>query len=265
MQQRLIVRDLRLFFIGQAIIRASRRVDGGPAQPCHLADRADPLHHVRRRVDHAGFERVIVRIVEHDFVSVPNDLLVYRLVGMNAIERVHPTGVCAVASLGKRRRGAALDRSRHRADVTRVALPAIRRVLLQNKRLFDHVQRRRARRNRHACLVDPSRKIAIFQRMRRSVCAVRFIAQQRECHGDLFARRLSVRNADGADRRDDRSLFIRGNQIILACLRKRHGIISVSRFRDCIQIAFQCLSRRAVRGAIGRDLCALAAAEDRVI
>ena len=156
-QQRLIVLDLRLFFIGQAVIRAPRRVDGGAAQPRHLADRADPLHHVRRRVDHAGFERVVVRIVEHNFVSVPNDLLVYRLVGMNAIERVHPPGVCAVASLGKRRRGAALDRSRHRADVTRVALPAIRRVLLRNKRLFDHVQHRRARRNRHACLVDPGR------------------------------------------------------------------------------------------------------------
>ena len=156
-QQRLIVRDLRLFFIGQAIIRASRRVDGGAAQPRHLADRVDPLHHVRRRVDHAVFLHVVVRIVEHDFVSVPNGLLVYRLVGMNAIERVHPPGVCAVVSLGKRRRGAALDRSRHRADVTRVALPAIRRVLLQNKRLFDHVQHRRARRNRHACLVDPRR------------------------------------------------------------------------------------------------------------
>ena len=156
-QQRLIVRDLRLFFIGQAVIRASRRVDGGPAQPCHLADRIDQFDHIRRRVDHAGFERVVVRIVEHNFVSVPNDLLVCRLVGMNAIERVHPTGVCAVASLGKRRRGAALDRSRHRADVTRVALPAIRRVLLRNKRLFDHVQHRRARRNRHACLVDPRR------------------------------------------------------------------------------------------------------------
>ena len=101
--------------------------------------------------------------------------------------------------------------------------------------------------------------------MRRFACAVRFIAQQRECHGDLFARRLSVRNADGADRRDDRSLFIRGNQIILSRLRERHGIISVSRFRDRIEILFQCLARRAVRGAIGRDLCALAAAEDRVI
>ena len=156
-QQRLIVLDLRLFFIGQAIIRASRRVDGGPAQPRHLADRIDQLHHICERIDHTVFERVIVRIVEHDFVSVPNDLLVYRLVGMNTIERVHPAGVCAVVSLGKRRRGAALDRSRHRADVTRVALPAIRRVLLQNKRLFDHVQRRRARRNRHACLVDPRR------------------------------------------------------------------------------------------------------------
>ena len=155
--ERLVVRDLRLFFIGQAVIRASRRVDGGPAQPCHLADRIDQLHHIRRRVDHAGFERVVVRIVEHDFVSVPNDLLVYRLVGMNAIERVHPTGVCAVASLGKRRRGAALDRSRHRADIPRVALPAIRRVLLRNERCFDHIQHRRARRNRHAGLFDPRR------------------------------------------------------------------------------------------------------------
>ena len=156
-QQRLIVLDLRLFFIGQAVIRAPCRVDGGAAQPRHLADRADPLHHVRRRVDHAGFERVVVRIVEHNFVSVPNDLLVYRLVGMNAIERVHPTGVCAVASLGKRRRGAALDRSRHRADIPRVALPAIRRVLLRNERCFDHIQHRRARRNRHAGLFDPRR------------------------------------------------------------------------------------------------------------